>query len=304
MKLGEWSMMNARAFRGARSAAVRSVVLIACAGTLAGCDSLDSINPFSGEKYKMEVTQDEPADKIYNQALGRIQNKDYEGAAKKFEQLEKQYPSSEWSRKAIIMTAYSNYEGQRYDDAVTAAKRYIQRHPGTKDAAYAQYLLAMSNYHQIPDVTRDQERSEKALVAMQEMLSKYPQSEYVADTKYKMQIARDQLAAKEMEVGRFYLEKRNYTAAINRFRDVVSKYQTTRHVEEALMRLTEAYLSLGITGEAQTAAAVLGHNFPDSPWYKDAYAVLRTGGLEPREDTGSWLSRSFKGVVGKLAGAG
>lgn len=295
-------MTTARALPGARTAAVRSIVLIAAGLGLAGCDSLDAINPFSGEKYKMEITPEEPADKIYNQGLGRVQNKDWEGAAKKFGDLEKRYPYTDWSRKALIMTAYSNYEGQRYEEAITAARRYLQAHPSSKDAAYAYYLLGMSHYNQIPDVTRDQERSEKALAALQELLQKHPQSEYVPDAKYKIQIARDQLAAKEMEIGRFYLEKRNYTAAINRFREVVGKYQTTRHVEEALMRLTEAYMALGITNEAQTAAAVLGHNFPDSPWYKDAYTLLQSGGLQPREEAGSWLSRSFKGFMGKVAG--
>jgi outer membrane protein assembly factor BamD len=132
---------------------------------------------------------------------------------------------------------------------------------------------------------------------MQELLERYPNSEYVNDVREKMLVARDQLAAKEMNTGRFYLEKRNYTGAINRFRDVVAKYQTTRHVEEALSRLTEAYMAMGIVNEAQTAAAVLGHNFPDSPWYKDAYALLQSGGLEPREDTGSWISRSFRGFT-------
>jgi outer membrane protein assembly factor BamD len=145
-------------------------------------------------------------------------------------------------------------------------------------------------------VTRDQERSEKALAALQELVQKYPTSEYVSDARNRIQIARDQLAGREMEVGRYYLEKRNFPAAINRFREVVAKYQTTRHVEEALQRLTEAYMALGITQEAQTAAAVLGHNFPDSPWYKDAYALLQSGGLQPREESQSWISRAFRGL--------
>jgi len=157
--------------------------------------------------------------------------------------------------------------------------------------------MASSYYNQIPDVTRDQEQTERAVVALQELIDRYPKSEYVADARYKIQVTKDQLAGKEMEVGRFYLQRRNYTAAINRFRDVVSKYQTTRHVEEALMRLSEAYMALGIVNEAQTAAAVLGHNFPGSQWYKDSYTLLRSGGLEPREDAGSWISRAFKGVT-------
>ena len=163
------------------------------------------------------------------------------------------------------MTAYSHFEGGNYRRRSTTSKRYLQLHPASKDAAYAQYMMAMSYYNQIPDVTRDQEQTERAVVALQELVDRYPKSEYVADARYKIQVAKDQLAGKEMEVGRYYLERRNYTAAINRFRDVVGKYQTTRHVEEALMRLTEAYMALGIVNEAQTAAAVLGHNFPGQP---------------------------------------
>jgi outer membrane protein assembly factor BamD len=290
-------MSFAKAFEGAR-AARRAMALIACGIALGGCDTLSALNPFGGgEKYKMEIVPEIPAEQMYNQGLARIQNRDFEGAAKKFSDLDKQYPYSEWSRKALIMTTYSNFEGAAYPEAINNAKRYLQLHPASKDAAYAQYLLAMSYYNQIPDVTRDQEQTERAVVALQELVDRYPKSEYVRDARYKIQVTRDQLAAKEMEVGRYYLQRRNYTAAINRFRDVVAKYQNTRHVEEALMRLSEAYMALGITGEAQTAAAVLGHNFPDSRWYKDSFVLLQSGGLAPREDTGSWMSRAFRGVT-------
>jgi outer membrane protein assembly factor BamD len=290
-------MSFAKAFEGAR-AARHAMALIACGVALAGCDTLSSLNPFDrSEKYKMEIVPEVPAEQIYNQGLARIQNRDFEGAAEKFSDLDKQYPYSEWSRKALIMTTYSNFEGAAYPEAVNNAKRYLQLHPASKDAAYAQYLLAMSYYNQIPDVTRDQEQTERAVVALQELIDRYPKSEYVRDARYKIQVTRDQLAAKEMEVGRYYLQRRNYTAAINRFRDVVAKYQNTRHVEEALMRLSEAYMALGIVGEAQTAAAVLGHNFPDSRWYKDSFVLLQSGGLAPREDTGSWISRAFRGVT-------
>ena len=277
---------------------VRTLALAACTLLLAGCDTLSSLNPFDkSEKYKMEIVPEVPAENIYDEGLGRMKKSDYEGAAKKFAELEKQHPYSDWSRKALIMTAYARFEGRQYEDAINASKRYLQLHPSTSDAAYAQYIMAMSNYNQIPDVTRDQERAEKAMLALQELVDRYPKSEYVSDARQKIQIAKDQLAGKEMEVGRYYLNKRNYTASINRFRDVVAKYQTTRHVEEALMRLTEAYMALGIVNEAQTAAAVLGHNFPDSSWYKDAHTLLRSGGLEPREDAGSWISRSFRGMT-------
>lgn len=280
-----------------RAIALRAVIVGAGALTLAGCDTLANINPFDkGEKYEPKIVADVPAEKIYDDGLGRLKQGDSEGSVKKFADLSKNYPFSEWSRRGLIMEAYANYEGQKWDDAITASKSYLAKYPNSKDAAYAQYLYAMSNYNQIPDVTRDQERAEKAIIALNELVAKYPKSEYVADAKYRVQVARDQVAGREMEVGRYYLERRNYTAAINRFREVVAKYQTTRHVEEALQRLTEAYMALGLTGEAQNSAAVLGHNFPDSPWYKDAYALLKTGGLEPRENADSPISRAFKGL--------
>jgi outer membrane protein assembly factor BamD len=290
-------MSFAKAFGGAR-AARQALALIVCGVGLTGCDTLSALNPFGGgEKYRMEIVPEVPAEQLYNQGLARLQNRDFEGAAKKFGDLDKQYPYSEWSRKALIMTTYSNFEGGAFPEAVNNAKRYLQLHPASKDAAYAQYLMAMSYYNQVPDVTRDQEQTERAVVALQELIDRYPKSEYVQDARRKIQVTRDQLAGKEMEVGRYYLQRRNYTAAINRFRDVVAKYQTTRHVEEALMRLAEAYMALGIVGEAQTAAAVLGHNFPDSQWYKDAFVLLQSGGLAPREDAGSWISRAFRGVT-------
>ena len=289
-------MVTAKAPRGA-TIPVRTAALLAGALVLGGCDTLSSLNPFaSGEKYKMEIVPEVPAGQLYDEGLGRTKSGNYEGAAKKFGELEKQYPYSDWSRKALLMTAYAHFEGKEYDDAINASKRYLQLHPSSADAPYAQYILAMSNYNQIPDVTRDQERAEKAMLALQELVDRYPKSEYVSDARKKIQVAKDQLAGKEMEVGRFYLQKRNYSGAINRFRNVVSRYQTTRHVEEALERLAEAYMAMGIVSEAQTAAAVLGHNFPDSPWYKDAYNLLSKGGVEPREDSGSWISKAFRGV--------
>ena len=290
-------MPFAKVYSGLMGATGRALIIGACGLVLAGCDTLQSINPFDkSETYKPEIVAAAPAEELYNDGLARIQKRDFEGAAKKFNSLDKQYPYSEWSRKGMIMEAYANYEGGLYEEAITASKRYLQQHPNTSDAAYAQYLMASSYYDQIPDITRDQEKSERAILALQELVERYPRSEYVADARKKIQVAGDQLAGKELEVGRFYLQKRNYAGAINRFRAVVSRYQTTRHVEEALERLTEAYMAMGIVSEAQTAAAVLGHNFPDSPWYKDAYRLVRGGGLEPYEDQGSWISKAFKKV--------
>jgi outer membrane protein assembly factor BamD len=290
-------MSFAKAYSGMNGAAVRALILGVCGLGLAGCESLSSFNPFDkSETYKPEIVSNLPAEEVYNDGLARVQKGDFDGAVKKFSSLDKQYPYTDWARKGLIMEAYANYEGGFYEEAITASKRYLQSYPNTSDAAYAQYLMASSYYDQIPDITRDQEKSERAILALQELVQRYPNSEYVADAKKKIQVASDQLAGKELEVGRFYLQKRNYAGAINRFRQVVSRYQTTRHVEEALERLTEAYMAMGIVNEAQTAAAVLGHNFPDSPWYKDAHALLTKGGVEPREDSQSWISKAFRGV--------
>lgn len=238
---------------------------------------------------------DEPADKLYNEGLYLLQQKQqYKDAAKKFEEVDRQHPYSDWARKALLMQAYSYYEAKEYDDSITAAKRYVAMHPGSPDAAYAQYLIGSSYYEVIPDVTRDQQRTEQAMRELEQVIRRYPSTEYAASAKKKLDIARDQLAGKEMMIGRFYLTKKDFSGAINRFKLVVTQYQTTRHVEEALMRLTEAYMALGIVQEAQTAAAVLGHNFPDSPWYQNAFKLVQSGGLQPAENKQSWISKLFQ----------
>lgn len=272
--------------------AARLVAVAALVAPLGACSSLDGL---FGDKYETKILPDVPADESYNQGLARLQKKDYEGAAKKFDDIEKQHPYSEYSKKGLVMSTYSEYEAGKYTDAIQSGQRFVTRYPTSPDAAYAQYLVAMSYYHQIPDITRDQDTASKALDAFQAVVTKYPKSEYAEDAKYKIQVTRDQLAGKEMSVGRFYLRRNNYTAAINRFREVLGKYQTTRQTEEALMRLTEAYIGLGIIHEAQTAAAVLGHNFPDSTWYKDAFSKLQSAGAEPKESRDSWISRLFRG---------
>ena len=246
-----------------------------------------------------DAIPDTPADKLYNEGVFLLNDKqDYKQAAKKFDQVDRENPYSDWARKALLMNAFSNYEAGNYDDCINAAKRYVTLHPGSPDAAYAQYLIGSSYYDQILDVSRDQERAQKAIDAFQEVIHKYPDSEYALAAKKKIEMARDQLAGKEMEVGRFYLKKRDFLGAINRFKVVVTQYQTTREVEEALERLTEAYLALGITDEAETAAAVLGHNYPDSPWYKDAYNLLKNQGREPNEHKSSWISQAFRKLTG------
>ena len=243
-----------------------------------------------------DYVPESPADSLYTQGLFLLNTKqDYKEAAKKFDEVDRENPYSEWARKALLMSAYAYYQAEMYDDCVNSAKRYVALHPGSPDAAYAQYLIGSSYYDQILDVSRDQARAERAIDALQQVVRKYPSSEYAVSAQKKIGMARDQMAGKEMDVGRFYLNKRDFIGAINRFKVVVTQFQTTRHVEEALMRLSECYVALGIIDEAQTAAAVLGHNFPDSAWYKDAYRLVKTAGGEPTtENKGSWISRAFQ----------
>jgi outer membrane protein assembly factor BamD len=254
-------------------------------------------NDFNLFGAKDDTPPDEPADKLYNQGVFLLnEEKSYKDAAKKFEEVDRQHPYSEWARKSLIMSAYAYYQAREYDDTITAARRYISLHPGSAEAPYAQYLIGASYFDQIPDITRDQGRTEKAIAALEEVVRKYPNTEYAVDARRKLEMGRDQLAAKEMEIGRWNQQRKNFTGAINRFKVVVTQYQTTRHVEEALLRLTECYMALGIVQEAQTAAAVLGHNFPDSPWYKDAYALVKSGGVEPVQKEDSWITKAFKKV--------
>ena len=247
----------------------------------------------SGDK---EVYKERPVEEIYNGAMDQLLNGDPGQAAKDFDEVERQHPYSVWARKAQLMAAYSYYLGNDYDEAVFAAQRFLQLHPGNRDAPYAYYLIAVSYYEQISDVGRDQKITEQALKALQEVVDRYPETEYARDARLKIDLTRDHLAGKEMTIGRYYLKRGEYGAAINRFQYVINHYQTTSHVPEALHRLTEAYLSLGIVDEAQTAAAILGHNFPGSEWYEDSYALLTENNLTPAENKDSWLSRAWNSV--------
>jgi outer membrane protein assembly factor BamD len=277
---------------GARRALAPLMLLAVLAAPLGACSSLGSL--FGAE----EVVPDEPPEKLYNEGVFLLdKRRDFKAAAKKFEEVERQHPYSDWARKALIMVAFARYEAREYEDCISAARRFVTLHPGSSDAAYAQFLIGSAYYEQIPDVSRDQGRTEKAIAALEEVTRKYPDSEYSLNAKRKIEVARDQLAGKEMVTGRYYLNRKDFTGAINRFKIVVTQYQTTRHVEEALMRLSEAYLALGVASEAQTAAAVLGHNFPDSRWYADAYRLVKSGGFEPVENKGSWISRAFVGLL-------
>jgi outer membrane protein assembly factor BamD len=283
-----------------------SAVLLA--GLLAGACSMisfDDSSPASPPEDKdskprkigAPADPNETVGKIYRDAQAKLKNRDFEAAAKRFSEVERQYPYSTWARRAILMSAFAEYERNNYTGAVTAARRFISLYPGNKDAAYAYYLVGLSYYEQITDVGRDQEVTRKALAALTEVNRRFPGTQYAADAKQKAVLARDHLAGKEMKIGRYYLKRHSYIAAINRFRKVIKEYQTTTHTPEALMRLTEAYMVLGIKHEAQTAAAILGHNYPNSQWYQDAYVLLKSDGLAPRENRQSWISRAWNSMT-------
>ena len=266
----------------------RTTLALAIAGTaLVGCAKSNDVDLAA---YTATI---EPADVLYNQGLANLKTGRLKEAGRKFSAIDQQHPYSEFARRSLVMGAFTEYRRGQYDDAVGQAKRYLRLYPASEDAAYAQYIIGLSYYRQIPDVTRDQGPSRRAIDAMQAVVDQYPDSEYVDDARAKILVARDQMAGKEMQTGRYYQERREWTAAVNRYRNVVRDYSNTRHVEEALHRLTESYVSMGLVAEAQDAAAVLGHNFPDSKWYRDSYALLQKGGYDPQSRPGSVLGRAL-----------
>ena len=258
---------------------------------LAGCDTVNNLIGKSPDDAKEPEYIERPVDQIYSDAWKQIRNGNWVLAAKQFDEVERQHPYSIWARRAMLMSAYCYYHANHYDDAISTADQYIALHPGSKEVAYAFYLKAISLYEQIVDVGRDQTSTEGALTALQDVVQRFPDSEYARDATLKIDLTLDHLAGKEMAVGRYYLYKGDYVGAINRFRTVVEQYQKTSQIAEALERLTEAYYALGVYSEAKTAAAVLGHNYPGSPWYKDAYELLQGHHLQPEIDQGSWISR-------------
>lgn len=241
-----------------------------------------------------------PVEELYNEAVDQVEVEEFAEAADLFLEVERQHPYSVWATKAQLMSAFSYYSDGQYDDAILSADRFIQLHPGNRDISYAYYLKALSYYEQITDVGRDQRITELALQSLDEVVRRFPDSRYAKDSLLKIDLTRDHLAGKEMEVGRYYHERKNYLAAINRYRIVIENYQTTTHVPEALLRLTEAYTALGIEPEARTNAAVLGYNFPGSNWYVDSYVLvegeeaaldLDGDGVADRTDDGGFFSR-------------
>ena len=257
------------------------LLLAGCAG---GNDAAKVLNP-------------DPPDKMYAQADALLNKGSYSDAARKFEDLDRDHPYAPEARRAIVMAAYAYYKAGKYQEAIASAQRYTTLHPGTKDAALAHHIVATAHFDDIKEPRRDQTATRKALAELKVLRQRYPDSPYAKQAENRIRIAEDVLAASEMDVARYYQKRNNHAAAINRFKVVVSDYQTTPQVEEALYRLVETNMALGIETEAQATAAVLGHNFPNSPWYKNAYALLQSGGLSPQANSGSWINNIVKGLT-------
>ncbi|WP_083556039.1 outer membrane protein assembly factor BamD [Hyphomicrobium sp. NDB2Meth4] len=264
---------------------LQGMTLAAATVLVAGCAS-------SGDAARM--LNPDPPSKMFADADALQSKGKFEDAAKKFEDVDREHPYSPEARRSIVMAAYAYYKAGKLPEAIAAAERYTTMHPGTKEAPLAHHIIAQAYFEQMKQPNRDQDATRKALAQLKTLKTRYPDSTYAQKADNQIRLCEDTLAAQEMEVGRYYLKSGNHVAAINRFKTVVSEYQTTAHVEEALYRLTASYLSLGITPEAQNAAAVLGYNFPNSSWYKDSYALLQKQGLMPQVSQGSWMTDVLK----------
>lgn len=240
------------------------ILVLALVSVLPACSSMDD----------PDRVAEAPVEELYNRAAAAMDKGNYREATKYFEEVERQHPYSQWATQAQLMAAYASYQGQDYDSAIIGLDRFIELHPGNKDVDYAYYLKALCYYEQISDVRRDQEMTVKAVDALKALQSRFPDSRYARDAALKLDLTYDHLAGKEMEIGRYYLTRGQTQAAINRFRNVIKNYQTTTHAAEALHRLVEAYLTLGLTAEATKVAAVLGYNYPGSEWYKRSFELL------------------------------
>jgi outer membrane protein assembly factor BamD len=257
----------------------RALALAVATASLAGCSW------FGGSKE--DTFTEQPVEVLYNRALDDLGRQEYKAAAKEFEEVDRQHPYSVWATKAQIMAAFTYYQSNKYDDAIIALDRFIQLHPGHRDIPYAYYLKGLCFYEQISDVGRDQRITQQALDALSEVAKRFPDSPYARDARLKVELCIDHLAGKEMAIGRYYQHQHQYVGAINRYRLVIERYQTTTHVPEALHRLVESYLALGVQSEAKETAAVLGHNFPGSDWYQDSYFLVTGEGAPAPEDKGS-----------------
>lgn len=228
---------------------------------------------------EQEEYVEKPVEDLYNDAIDLFEGESYKKAAKSFAEVERQHPYSNWAVKAQLMSAYSYYAAKMYADAIENYRMFIQLHPGHPDVAYANYMLGMCHYEQIPIVERDQKPSEDALASFEEVTTRFPTSIYAKDAKYKKDMISTHLAAKEMDIGRFYQNQNNYLAAVKRFKTVVDEYQSTAHIAEALHRLVECYLALGLKDQTKEVASVLGHNYPNSSWYKESYQLLKNNNI-------------------------
>ena len=282
----------ARTLRKALLAILLGTALSGC--SLLGLDKDDASNDLNKDA---EQYRERPVELIYADAWNQINRGNWDAAAKQFNEVDRQHPYSVWARRAMLMSAFCSYQANKYGDAVATADQYISLHPGSHEVAYAFYLKAISLYEQIVDVNRDQANTQGALVALQDVVQRFPDTEYARDAHLKIDLTQDHLAGKEMAVGRYYLTRGDYIGGINRFKVVVQTYQTTPQIAEALERLTESYYALGLDSEAQTAAAVLGANYPGSQWYTDAYTILKGRNLKPKEDKGSWISQAFRRIL-------
>lgn len=276
---------------------IRAVAVALMAGGLGACGVL------GGDRQRESVQfVDEPVAQLYNLGGDYLDRRNWAMALIVFQEVERQHPYSSWARRAMLMQAYAHYQANEYDDSIEDAQRFIALHPGNESAPYAYYLVSICHFERILDVGRDQGTTERALVALNDVVRRYPDSPYARDARLKLDMVYDQLAGKEMEVGRFYLERDQHLAAINRFRQVLENqnYQRSSHTPEALHRLVESYLSVGMTDEAQRMAAILGHNFPGGEWYQRSFALMTDAGVAPVTEEEArrrgWLSRTFGAV--------
>jgi len=284
----------------------RQKLLVRAAATVLLTTGLGACSMFGGNR-NSGISQndqyvDEPVAALYNRGADLLDRGRYTLALAAFEEVERQHPYSSWARRSMLMEAYTHYMANRYDDAIEDAQRFIALHPGNESAPYAYYLVAVCQFERILDVGRDQGTTERALAALNDVVRRYPDSAYARDARLKLDMVYDQLAGKEMEIGRFYLTRDQELAAVNRFRNVIENpnYQRTSHVPEALHRLVEAYLTMGMTEEAQRSAAILGHNYPGSEWYQRSYTLMTESGVAPvateEAERRGWFGRTFGAI--------
>jgi outer membrane protein assembly factor BamD len=286
-------MMHARLKLFARAA-----LLGAGLALLAGCSIFGGKDDETNNANKDAAAyRERSVEQIYADGWRAINAGAWDLCAAQFNEVDRQHPYSVWARRAMLISAFCSYQGNQYSASIATADQYISLHPGSSEVAYAFYIKAIALYEQIVDIARDQSNTEGALVALQDVVQRFPDTEYARDATLKIDLTNDHLAGKEMAVGRYYLKRGDYIGAINRFRSVVDQYQTTPQIAEALERICEAYYSLGLDSEAQTAAAVLGKNYPGSEWYKNSYNILKGRNLRPLEDRRSWISQAFHRIL-------